>query len=111
MLRLDPISDREEYATLASLLASGSPLTMEALTGSELPEAGRLGLRIRNLGVDRYSVWAPGETGSVLDAVHIRASAVLSLTWARCPRARSRPWSPRRCSATCGVGAKSAARS
>jgi DNA helicase HerA-like ATPase len=43
---------------------------LEALTGSGLPEAARLGLRIRNLGVDRYSVWAPRETGSVLDAVH-----------------------------------------
>jgi uncharacterized protein len=68
-LRLDPIADREEYATLAALLARQNPPTMEALTGSDLPEAARLGLRIRNLGVDRYSVWAPGEAGSVLDAV------------------------------------------
>jgi DNA helicase HerA-like ATPase len=27
-------------------------------------------LRLHNLGVDRFTVWAPGETGSVLDAVH-----------------------------------------
>jgi uncharacterized protein len=72
-LRLDPIADREEYATLAALLASQNPLSMEALTGSDLPEARRLGLRVRNLGVDRYSVWAPGEAGSVLDAVHDRS--------------------------------------
>jgi uncharacterized protein len=72
-LRLDPIADREEYATLATLLASHNPLTMEALTESKLPEAARLGLRIRNLGVDRYSVWAPGEAGSVLDAVYDRS--------------------------------------
>jgi uncharacterized protein len=69
-LRLDPIADREEYAALAALLAGPNPLTLEALTQSDLPEAVRLGLRIRNLGVDRYSVWAPGEAGSVLDAVH-----------------------------------------
>ena len=71
-LRLDPIADREEYAALASLLAEGKPLAIEALTRSDQPEARRLGLRIRNLGVDRYSVWAPGEVGSILDAVHDR---------------------------------------
>jgi DNA helicase HerA-like ATPase len=69
-LRLDPIADREEYATLAAMLARQDPPTIEALTGSDLPEAARLGLRIKNLGVDRYSVWAHGESGSVLDAVH-----------------------------------------
>jgi uncharacterized protein len=69
-LRLDPIADREEYATLAALLAGQNPLTMEALIGSDLPEAARLGLRIKNLGVDQFSVWAPDEAGSVLDAVY-----------------------------------------
>jgi hypothetical protein len=69
-LRLDPIADREEYAALADLLADGNPITLQALADSDRPEARRLGLRIRNLGVDRYSVWAAGETGSVLDAVH-----------------------------------------
>ena len=34
------------------------------------PENRRLLLRLRNLGVDRYAVWAGAETGSVLDAVH-----------------------------------------
>jgi DNA helicase HerA-like ATPase len=43
---------------------------MEALNGSDRPEAHRLGLRLANLGVDRYTVWARGEAGSVLDAVH-----------------------------------------
>jgi uncharacterized protein len=69
-LRLDPIDDREEYAALAEFLASENTLTIEALTGSDRPEDRRLGLRARNLGVDRFSVWAPGEAGSVLDAVH-----------------------------------------
>ena len=74
------------------------------------PEARRLGLRVRNLGVDRFTVWAPGEAGSVLDAVHDQGLAVSSSTWARCPRARSsRSW-PERCSATCGGDGTSAAR-
>jgi uncharacterized protein len=71
VLRLDPIADREEYATLAGLLASQDRAALEALTDSEGPaETRRLGLRIRNLGVDRFTVWAPREAGSVLDTVH-----------------------------------------
>ena len=69
VLRLDPIADREEYAALADLLTSPSQSALAALSDSDRPEARRLGLRVRNLGVDRYTVWAPGETGSVLDAV------------------------------------------
>ena len=69
-LRLDPIEDREEYAALAEFLASGGQLRLETLAGSDRPEARRLGLRLRNLGLDRYTVWAAGEAGSVLDAVH-----------------------------------------
>ena len=34
------------------------------------PRRAVLGLRVRNLGVDRFTVWAPGEIGSVLDTVH-----------------------------------------
>ncbi len=68
-LRLDPIADREEYVALAEVLAGRSPLTLEDLAAGDRPETGRLGLRIRSLGVDRFSVWAPGEAGSVLDAV------------------------------------------
>ncbi len=70
LLRLDPIQDREEYAALAELLAREGPPRLEALTEDESPERRRLGLRIRNLGVERFTVWAPGEAGSVLDAVH-----------------------------------------
>ena len=68
LLRLDPIGDREEYAALAALLASQAPPALEALDGSDHPEARRLGLHVRNLGVDRFAVWARGEQGSVLDA-------------------------------------------
>jgi DNA helicase HerA-like ATPase len=70
LLRLDPIGDREEYAALAAWLASHTPPSFEQLVESDHPEACRLGLRIRNLGVDRFAVWAHGEQGSVLDAVH-----------------------------------------
>ena len=69
LLHLDPIEDREEYATLARLLA-GDPLALGALAESEDLEKRRLGLRLSNLGADRYAVWARGEPGSVLDAVH-----------------------------------------
>jgi uncharacterized protein len=69
-LRLDPIADRDEYAALAALLTAGKPIEIQTLVRSDHPDTRRLGLRIRNLGVDRYSVWAPGEAGSVLDAVH-----------------------------------------
>jgi len=69
LLRLDPVDDREEYAELADLLASENPPTLAALTANDHPAARRLGLRVRGLGVDRFSVWASGESGSVLDAV------------------------------------------
>lgn len=69
LLRLDPIGDREEHAELAALLADERPAPLEALVNHERPEARRLGLRFRSLGVDRFAVWARGEPGSVLDAV------------------------------------------
>jgi hypothetical protein len=69
-LRLDPIADRDEYAALAAFLASEGTPTLEALAESGRPEARRLALRLANLGVDRYTVWARSEAGSVLDAVH-----------------------------------------
>ena len=69
-LRLDPIEDREEYAALAEFLTSGPQLELAALSGSDRPEARRLALRLRNLGVDRFGVWAREQAGSVLDAVH-----------------------------------------
>jgi uncharacterized protein len=71
VLRLDPIADREEYAALAGLLASHPDRSaIEALSASDSPEARQLGLRVSNLGIDRFTVWSPGEAGSVLDTVH-----------------------------------------
>ena len=62
-LRLDPIEDREEYAALAEFLTSGPQLDLEALSGADHPEARRLALRLRNLGVDRFGVWAREQAG------------------------------------------------
>jgi DNA helicase HerA-like ATPase len=71
-LRLDPIEDREEYAALAEFLASEGQLRIEKLDESNKlqDQDHRLLLRLRNLGVDRFAVWAGAEAGSVLDAVH-----------------------------------------
>ena len=109
VLRLDPIDDREQFAALAELLSENTPLR-EALEKGDLPEAGRLSLRIRNLGIERFTVWAPGQAGSVLDAVHDRESAASSWTWARCRRAKNSCSWPARCWVTCGDTGKSAGR-
>ena len=69
LLRLDPIADREEFAALAAWLASEHAPTLESLTDSGRPEVLRLGMRVSNLGVDRFALWARDEAGSVLDAV------------------------------------------
>jgi DNA helicase HerA-like ATPase len=69
LLRLDPLADREEYAELAELVGTGNPLKLETFLSSPLAEADRLALRVRNLGVERFSVWARGQSGSVLDAL------------------------------------------
>jgi DNA helicase HerA-like ATPase len=69
LLRLDPVADREEHAELIAMLASGRPPTVEALEETGRPEARRLALRVRNLQVEDFGVWARTEPGSVLDAV------------------------------------------
>jgi len=69
VLRLDPIDDREEFATLAELLASGNAVSFADLEKGHSPEEHRLTLRIRNLGIERFGIWALGQPGSVLDAV------------------------------------------
>ena len=69
LLRLDPIADRDEHAELAALLAEGTPPTVEALQASPRPEAQRLGQRARNLGIERYELWAGSQPGSLLDAI------------------------------------------
>jgi uncharacterized protein len=69
LLRLDPVADREEYSELAALLAEERPPSIEALMAADRPEARRLALRVRNLGVDAFGVWARDQPGSVLEAL------------------------------------------
>jgi hypothetical protein len=69
LLRLDPVADREEYAELAALLAQQRPESLAELAAAEGAEARRLHLRIRNLGVEDWGVWARRDAGSLLDAL------------------------------------------
>jgi uncharacterized protein len=59
LLRLDPVADREEHAELDALLGE-RPATLEAFLASDRG----LALRVRNLGVDRFGVWARQDAGS-----------------------------------------------
>jgi DNA helicase HerA-like ATPase len=68
LLQLDPIADREEHAELDALLAAERPTTLEGFLASERPESRRLVQRVRNLGVDRFGVWAREDAGSTLEA-------------------------------------------
>ncbi|MDO8213833.1 ATP-binding protein [Conexibacter sp. CPCC 206217] len=68
LLRLDPIDDREEYSDLAQLLRE-RPGDVEALGRALAGEGRRLATRARNLGVDRFAVWARERPGSLLDAL------------------------------------------
>jgi DNA helicase HerA-like ATPase len=68
LLRLDPVADREEHAALDELLEQQAPPSIAALVDSERDEIRRLGLRGRNLGVDRWSVWARSDPGTTVHA-------------------------------------------
>src|SRR5215207_9576239 len=69
LMRLDPIADRDEHAELTDLLEEGTPPSVDALSASPRPEAQRLALRARNLGVERFALWAGGQSGSLLDVL------------------------------------------
>jgi DNA helicase HerA-like ATPase len=64
LLRLDPVADRQEHAELDALLAAERRPTLESFLASERPEVQRLAQRVRNLGIDRFGVWALGDAGS-----------------------------------------------
>jgi hypothetical protein len=66
MLRLDPVADREEHAELDALLDDESPATLEDLMSGARPTARALAQRIRNLGIDRWGVWARDSGESAL---------------------------------------------
>jgi DNA helicase HerA-like ATPase len=57
-LRLDPITDSDEHAELDALVEDERPETFEDLMGAARPTARALAMRIRNLGIDRWGVWA-----------------------------------------------------
>jgi hypothetical protein len=74
LLRLDPIEDAEEYHVLRELDAEfgrqeGVDL-IKALARSEEPAYRKLMLRVENLGLLSWDVWAKGAAGveSVIDA-------------------------------------------
>jgi DNA helicase HerA-like ATPase len=76
VFRLDPIGDRDEYAALAEALeADGASIqstsVRETVDGLyERPEPFRsLGLRARNLGVDRWQIWSGADADSLQDLV------------------------------------------
>jgi DNA helicase HerA-like ATPase len=69
LLRLDPVSDREEYAELRALIATDRPESVAELAGTERPEARALALRIANLGAADLGVWARGRGRTVMDAL------------------------------------------
>jgi len=80
-LSLDPISDREEYAELVALLeswaASGGTTSLPELLAGGGDQAKALGLRLRNLGIDRWQVWSRGDPGSIVSDVVDRSSRCL----------------------------------
>jgi DNA helicase HerA-like ATPase len=73
LLRLDPVAEREEYAELAALVAEQRPESFAELASADGPASGPgarpLQLRVRNLGVERWGVWAREDPGSVLGAL------------------------------------------
>jgi DNA helicase HerA-like ATPase len=76
VFRLDPISDRDEYAALAEALETeaaslATASVRETVDGLyEQPEPFHsLGLRARNLGVDRWQIWSAGDEASIQDLV------------------------------------------
>lgn len=64
VLRLDPITDREEYAELARIVAEHPTGSLGELGGDE---ARSLAVRARNLGVDRWPLWARTPGVSIVD--------------------------------------------
>jgi DNA helicase HerA-like ATPase len=61
-LRLDPIGDRDEFADLIAAIDEISPETLDAF-------GERVVQRARNLGVDRWGVWARGARDTVIAAL------------------------------------------
>ncbi|MEV0706315.1 ATP-binding protein [Nocardia aurea] len=79
VLRIDPIVDREEFGELlrmAELMTAELDETLAKLSCSENPAQRRLALRIQNLGLNTWEVWARGAT-AVTDNVARRPDATV----------------------------------
>jgi len=75
VLRLDPIADRDEYAALAEALERSDTLlagtvreTVDRMWAHPDP-LHSLGVRARNLGIDRWQIWSGADAGSLEDLV------------------------------------------
>jgi hypothetical protein len=68
LLRLDPVADLHEHAALDEIVAAERPPTLEAFLASERAGEQQLGLRVRNLGIDRLGLWARSDPGTTLEA-------------------------------------------
>jgi DNA helicase HerA-like ATPase len=75
VLRLDPIDDRDEYAALVEALERSESRAVATVREEvdrlwEGPEPFHsLGVRARNLGVDRWQVWSGADDGSLQELV------------------------------------------
>jgi DNA helicase HerA-like ATPase len=80
-LRLDPVADREEYAELVSIVESLPDSDREAALRELLAGGGTetkaLGLRLRNLGVEGWQLWARQDGRSIVDEVTARDARCL----------------------------------
>jgi DNA helicase HerA-like ATPase len=75
VLRLDPIGDREEYAALVDAVERSDELlgdsvreTVDRMWAQPDP-LHSLGVRARNLGIDRWEVWSGNDGGALEDLV------------------------------------------
>ena len=73
VLRLDPVDDREEYSALLEAVEAADEATTVRETVERLSESPEpwhsLGVRARNLGVDRWQVWSGADSGSLEELV------------------------------------------
>jgi DNA helicase HerA-like ATPase len=73
LLRLDPIKDADDYAALREVLDGNQGMAamtrLQADAADEVTggQARSLIRRVRNLGSDRWEIWARGQAGSILE--------------------------------------------
>jgi uncharacterized protein len=75
VLRLDPIDDRDEYAALVEAVEDADSLmtgtVLETIAGmvAQPDPLHSLGVRARNLGIDRWQIWSGADPGSLEELV------------------------------------------